>query len=113
MGAFTDRSVVTEAIRPSAFEFVTEAHLEAKRGKTSDWTVVHRYGLEPAKTGCRIRYTIRITRISELIGALTLFKVPGVRALGIKASTAVAKRGVSNLARLAEERAAARGREGS
>lgn len=105
MGTFTDRSVVTEAMRPSVFEFVTEAHLETKKGKTSDWTVVHRYELEPASIGCRIRYAIRITRISELIGPLVLFRVPGLRSLGMKASAGVAMRGIRNLARLVEERA--------
>jgi len=104
LGTFTDRSVVTEATRPSVFEFVTEAHLETKKGKVTDWTVVHRYELEPTGAGCRIRYTVRITRISELIGALALFKVPGLRSLGMKASAGVGKRGVRNLARLAEER---------
>lgn len=110
MGTFTDRSVVTEAIRPSVFEFVTEAHLETKRGKATDWTVVHRYELEPAAPGCRIRYTVRVTRISELIGALALFKVPGLRSLGMKASASVGKRGVTNLAGLAEERSASYGK---
>lgn len=105
MGTFTDRSVVTEATRPSVFEFVTEAHLETKKGKITDWTVVHRYELSPADGGCRIAYTIRITRISELVGALAMFRVPGLRALGLKASAGVAKRGIGNLARLAEERA--------
>ena len=111
MGTFTDRSVVTEATRPSAFEFVTEAHLETKKGKTTDWTVVHRYEVSPADIGSRIAYTVRIARISELIGALTLFKVPGLRSLGMKASAGVGKRGVTNLARLAEERAMPRGKE--
>ena len=35
MGAFADRSVVTEASRPRAFEFVTEARLTTKKGKAS------------------------------------------------------------------------------
>lgn len=110
MGTFTDRSVVTEAIRPSVFEFVTEAHLETKKGKTTDWTVVHRYEVSPADGGSRIAYTVRIARISELVGPLAIFKVPGLRALGMKASAGVGKRGVANLARLAEERGVAHSR---
>jgi len=34
---------------------------------------------------------------------LALFKVPGLRGLGLKASAGVARRGVKNLARMAQE----------
>jgi hypothetical protein len=106
MGTFEDRSVVTEAIPGKALEFVTEAHLTTKKGKVADWTNVHRYELAPDGDGCGIVYTIRITRISELPGMLALFKVPGLRTLALKASSGVARRGVRNLARLAESRSA-------
>jgi hypothetical protein len=102
MGSFSDRSVVTEATPGEAFEFVTEAHLQTKSGKGVDWTNVHRYELSPDGDGSRIAYTIRITRISRLVGMLGAFRVPGLRALGLKASEGVARRGVRNLARLAE-----------
>lgn len=104
MGTFSDRSVVTEATPSRALEFVTEAHLRTKKGKGIDWTNVHSYELTPAGDGCRISYTIRVTRISELTGMLAVFRIPGLRALGLKASAGVARRGVRNLARLAEER---------
>jgi hypothetical protein len=104
MGGFTDRSVVTEAVPGRTLEFVTEARLTTKKGKGIDWTNVHRYELEPTADGCRIVYTIRIVRISELAGMLVAFKIPGLRGLAVKASTGVAKRGVRNLARLAEGR---------
>jgi hypothetical protein len=104
MGRFVDRSVVTEAIPPRVFEFVTEAHLETGKGREVDWTVVHRYELTTGDAGCRIAYTIRITRISELAGALRMFGIPGLRAIAVKASAGVARRGIGNLARLAEER---------
>jgi hypothetical protein len=103
MGSFSDRSVVTEALPARAFEFVTEAHLQTKRGEGIDWTNVHRYELESTGDGCRIAYTIRITRISELSGMLAIFRIPGLRGLGLKASARVARRGVRNLARMAEE----------
>lgn len=103
MGSFSDRSVVTEADPGRSFEFVTEAHLQTKRGNGIDWTNVHRYELEPAVDGSRIAYTIRITRISELSGMLAIFRIPGLRGLGVKASAGVARRGVRNLARMAEE----------
>jgi hypothetical protein len=103
MGTFADRSVVTEATPGRTLEFVTEARLTTKKGTAADWTNVHRYELSPAGDGTRITYTIRITRISELVGMLRIFKVPGLRSLGLKASAGVARRGVRNLARLAEE----------
>jgi hypothetical protein len=102
MGVFADSSVVTEASRPSLFEFVTEARLSAKKGKVVEWTNVHRYELIPEREGCRISYTLRIVRISELPGAMAMFKVPGLRSLGLKISASYAKRGLRNLARLAE-----------
>ena len=54
---FADRSVVTEALRPEVFEFVTESRREGKAG-TSPWrlTLVHRYGISPEGTGCRVVY---------------------------------------------------------
>lgn len=104
MGRFRDRSVVTEATRPSVFEFVTEASLETKKGKRSDWTVVHRYELTPAGEGSRIGYTVRITRMSELVGMLAIFNIPGLSALGLRASAGVGRRGIRNLAAMAEQR---------
>ncbi len=108
MGRFTDRSVVTEATRPSAFEFVTEAHLQTKKGKVADWTNVHRYELTPTSEGCRVVYTIRVTRISSLPGMLGLFNAPVLSGLARKAAAGVGRRGVRNLVALAEERAGLR-----
>jgi hypothetical protein len=106
MGTFSDRSVVTEATPAKAFEFVTEARLTVKKGRTSDWTSVERYDLEPRADGCRIVSTSRVTRISELPGMVALFNVPVLRELGLKVSAKVSRRTVRNLARLAEEREA-------
>lgn len=108
MGRFLDRSVVTEATRPTTFEFVTEATLETGKGKRSGWTLIHRYDLSPAGAGSQITYTVRITRISELVGLLKVFGIPVLAPLAMKSSAGVGKRGVRNLARLAEERATAR-----
>jgi hypothetical protein len=104
MGAFSDRSVVTEATPGKAFEFVTEARLTTRKGWTSDWTNVERYELEPMAGGCRIVSTSRVTRISELPGMLGTFNVPGLRALVLAMSAMVSRRSVRNLARVAEER---------
>jgi len=103
MGIFDDRSVVTEATPGRAFEFVTEARLVTKRGKRVDWTNVHRYEMETAADGCRIVYTMRIARLSELAGMLVLFRVPGLRVLAVKAAARVARSAVRNLAHLAVE----------
>ena len=104
MGSFEDRSVVTEAIAGKALEFVTEAVLTTRWGRTSEWTNVERYDLEPVAGGCRIVSTSRITRISELPGMVALFNVPVLRELGLKVSAKVSRRTVRNLARVAEER---------
>lgn len=108
MGRFHDRSVVTEASRPTAFEFVTEARLATKKGKVIDWTLVHRYEIDRAGDGSRITYTVTVSRISELPGMLAVFKVPLLSGLAMKASSSVGGRGLGNLARMAEERASAR-----
>ncbi|MEO8292415.1 MAG: SRPBCC family protein [Actinomycetota bacterium] len=108
MGRFSDRSVVTAATRPSVFEFVTQARLETKKGARADWTNVHRYELRASGDGCVIAYTIRIVSISALPGMLRVLNLPLLSGLVMKASASVARRGVENLARMAEERANAR-----
>ena len=108
MGEFADSSVVTEATRPGLFEFVTEARLSTKKGKVVEWTNVHRYELAARPEGCRITYTVRILRISELPGAMAVFKIPGLRALGLRIGGSNSRKGLRGLARLAEERADAR-----
>jgi hypothetical protein len=103
-GTFRDISVVTEARRPELFGFVTEARLTTKRG-VADWTVVHRYEIASLGAGCSIRYSLRVVRISELPGPLRVFNVAGLRALAHRFAEQGPKRGLRNLARLAEERA--------
>lgn len=108
MGSFADGSVVTEATRPRLFEFVTEAKLSTKKGKVVEWTNVHRYELEPKGGGCVITYTFRTLRISELPGPMVAFKIPGLRALGLRIGGSNLRNGLRNLARLAEQRAGTR-----
>lgn len=102
MGTFADSSVITEASRPKLLEFVTEARLSTKKGKVVEWTNVHRYEIEPQDDGCKITYTLRTVRISELPGALGLFKVPGLRWIGLKLSGSAMRRGFKNLVTLAD-----------
>lgn len=108
MGRFADSSVVTEASRPSLFEFVTDARLSTKKGKVVEWKDIHRYELTPQGEGCRISYTDVANHFSDLPGAMAMFKVPGLRSLGLRISGSYARRGLRNLARMAEERAASR-----
>jgi uncharacterized protein YndB with AHSA1/START domain len=103
MGTFSDRSVITEAAPGRVLEFVTDARLMTKKGQQVDWTNVHRYELSQEADGCRIEYTLRVTMISDLPGMLAAFKVPGLRRLALKASAGMTKRGVRNLAALAEQ----------
>lgn len=107
MGGFADRSVVTAAIQSSTFEFVTEATLTTKKGASSVWTNVHRYDIEAAEQGCRISYSLHVTRVSDLPGMLRIFNWPVLSSLGVRAATGLAKKGVANLAAMAEERSAA------
>jgi len=108
MGEFADSSVVTGATRPRLFEFVTEARLSTKKGRVAEWTNVHRYELEPKDDGCVITYTVRILRISELPGPLVAFKIPGLRAIGMRIGGYNSRKGLRALARLAEQRAETR-----
>ena len=104
MGTFRDASVVTAARRAEVFEFVTEARLETKKGATVEWTNVHRYDLRPTAEGTRVRYTIRVVRVSELPGMLRTMGMPVLSSLVMKAARRLAERGVRNLVALAEER---------
>jgi hypothetical protein len=108
MGTFNDTSVVTEATRPSLFEFVTEARLSTKKGKVVEWTLVHRYEIVPRGEGCDVSYTVRTVRISELPGPLAFFNVPGLRAVITSVARSNVRRGFRNLVKMAEGRATAR-----
>lgn len=107
VGAFSDRSVVTEATAPSTFEFVTEATLTTKKGDRAVWTNVHRYEITPTPTGSTIAYTLRIERITALPGMLAIFNWPIVSQLAVGASTRLVKKGLANLAAMAQEPPAA------
>ena len=103
---FADRSVVTEAVRPAVFEFVTDSHREGKPG-SSPWnlTLVHHYEIDPQPTGCRVTYTEEITRMS---GAPRAFAQPGIRRLIYWVAARYMRRGFDALLAMAEERTPAR-----
>ncbi len=101
---WTDRSVVTEAIRPEVFEFVTEGRREGKPGGRP-WlaTAVHRYELAPEVAGCRVVYTETLTRLD---GAPWIMRAPGLSRLAFRMAATYMRRGFDGLLALAEERAA-------
>lgn len=107
-GRYADRSVVTDASRPSVFEFVTEAHLETKKGKTADITYVIRYEITPASDATRISSTVRAVRASALPGPLAMLNVGLLAPLVRRESEGMVRRGLQNLAAVAEERAGMR-----
>lgn len=107
MGRFNDTSVVTEATRPSLFEFVTEARLSTKKGKVVEWTLVHRYEIDPRGKSCRVSYTARTVRINELVGPLALFNVPGLRVMIRSLARSNVRRGFRNLVKMSEAGATA------
>lgn len=103
-GAFTDSSVVTEATRPEAFEFVTEARLRPKRGEILEWTNVHRYEIRPAGSGCVVSYGLRVMRLSRR----PWWTKRATRGIAQRMSASYARGGIDNLARMSEERAGIR-----
>jgi Polyketide cyclase / dehydrase and lipid transport len=104
-GRYADRSVVTEASRPTTFEFVTQAHVVTKRGGGADLTIVSRYDIAPTSHGCRISSAVRTVRASALPGPLALMNVGFLAPLVRRESAAMVRRGLRNLAWVAEERA--------
>lgn len=106
MCRMSDRSVVTEANRPRTFEFVTESSSQLKRsGRSIDWTIVHRYDIAPARTGCRVTYRYSAARATSLPGPFAVFRVPGLRRIAMRVSMAELRGGLRNLVRTAEGRA--------
>lgn len=100
-GTFRDRSVVTEATRPTTFVIETEARLEHKRGKTWTAQFTHRYDIEPLDAGSRIVYTETIHRVNYVPYWLKWWVRPIFKPLVNRAD----RKQLENLARLAEERA--------
>jgi hypothetical protein len=103
---FNDRSVVTEALRPTVFEFVTDTRRQGKPG-SRPWhlTLVHHYEIAPAPTGCRVTYTEEITRAAGIPRA---FVTPGIRRPIYRISARYMRRGFDALIAVAEERSGLR-----
>ena len=99
-GTFHDRSVVTEAIRPTSFVIETDSTLERKHGRTWEAHFVHRYDIAPEGDGSRITYTETIDRVNYVPYWLSRWVRPIFRPLVNSAD----RKQLENLARLAEER---------
>ena len=99
---FHDRSVVTEATRPSTFVIETDATLERKSAPTWEAHFVHRYDITPEGNGSRIVYTETIERVNYL----PYWLKPVIRTIFRPWVNRADRKQLQNLARLAEERSA-------
>ncbi len=100
---WADRSVVTEATRPSVFEFVTEGVRHGKPGRAPmEATTVHRYQIEATPDGCRLTYTGQITRDTGFPG---IVRAPLIGGWLLGYAAKYMRKGFDGLIALAEERA--------
>jgi len=101
-----DRSVVTEASPPAVFEFVTESRCVAEDGSTAlESTVVHRFEIRGSRGGgSEVTYTWHTVRLRPV---WAIFRTPVVSWLVFRVLRRMLRRGLRNLASMAEERAAA------
>ena len=100
-GTFHDRSVVTEASRPTSFVIETDAHLDRTRGRPWDAHFSHRYVVAPEGDGSRITYTETVERVNYVPYWLQPWARPIFKVYVNRAD----RKQLENLARLAEERA--------
>ena len=99
---FNDRSVVTDASRPTRFVIETDARLERKHGRPWEAHFSHRYDVLPDGAGSRIVYT----EIVETVNYLPYWLKPWARPLFRPIVNRADRKQLQNLARLAEERSA-------
>lgn len=103
-GTFHDRSEVTVASPPETFVIETDARLDRVRGRLWESHFVHRYDIEPEGEGARITYTETVERVNYV----PYWLQPVIRSLFTVYVNRADRKQLSNLARLAEERAALR-----
>ena len=100
-GTFHDRSVVTQLSPPNVVVIQTESRLDRKRGKPWQVEFIHRYDIEADGDGSRITYTDTTHRMNYVPYWLRPWSRPLARMAIRKGDT----QQLTNLARLAEERA--------
>jgi hypothetical protein len=102
-----DSSVITEAVRPSRFEQVTESALESrKNGEPANWLLVHRYEIQPVGDRSDVTCTCRLVRASALPGIRVMFGLPLLRSLAAFEWAQASRAGLRRL--IAEAERAAR-----
>jgi polyketide cyclase/dehydrase/lipid transport protein len=99
---FHDRSVVTEATRPSRFVIETDATLDRRSAPTWEAHFVHAYDIQPDGAGSRIVYTETIERVNYL----PYWLKPGIRTIFKPWVNRADRKQLHNLSQLAEERSA-------
>jgi len=101
-----DRSVVTEASSPAAFEFVTDSRsVRADDGATAmSSTVVHRYEIRSAVSGSDVTYTWQTARLEPV---WAIFRIPVASWVILRIMRSMLRKGFTNLLAMAEQRAAA------
>jgi hypothetical protein len=103
---WTDRSVVTEAIRPVVFEFVTEGRRDGKPGtEAMTSTAIHRYEVTARPGGSEVTYSEELTRFNGPAWVIRAFRLPVVGPALWRMSAKYMRKGFDNLLALAEERA--------
>ncbi len=101
VGTFHDRSIVTEATRPTRFAFETDSRLERSRRPAWEVRFSHRYDITPDGTGSRIAYTDTIHEVNYVPYWLRAWSRPVSRRLIERGDT----KQMQGMARYAEERA--------
>jgi Polyketide cyclase / dehydrase and lipid transport len=98
-----DRSVVTEASRPSVVEFVTEGIRYGKPGSTPmEATTIHRYEIVATAEGCLVAYQGQVTRYS---GFPRIVRAPVIGRWLLAYAAKFMRKGFDALVALAEEEA--------
>ncbi len=99
-----DRSVVTEATRPSTFEFVTEGRCVTKSAgdPVCEGTYIHRYEITPTSEGSRVAYSVEVTRLHG--GPANMLRTPLIGRLLWRMVGSWMRKGLGNLLILAESR---------
>jgi hypothetical protein len=106
---WTDRSVVTEAIRPSVFEFVTEGRRDGRAGREPfRSTTVHRYEIAARPRGSYVTYTAELTRFTGPRSVVRMARAPVIGTLLWRMAGTYLRKGFDNLLALAEEREGSR-----
>lgn len=101
-GTWSDRSIITETSRPSAFEFITDGKMTYRKEGREAWraTNVHRYEITPTPSGTQIAYTFRSVRASNAPALVRSRLLSPLMNMAGKASLKRALKGLASMAEL-------------